>query len=827
MVYRSCFKRAIFIAAFLLAGLSLSGADKDFVLVRNGQAQAVIVENPQVREAQQFLIREAAKCGVKLDQTKAAASGNKIVFEVKDMPMDREDSFTIDFPDRQTMRISCSPVSARWAVNHLLETAFGVRWIFPHLKQYGKEDINDYPKAEDIAVKAEKFVQKPYSLFINRGMGWRFSTPWNLNLGHKLNMNNPHWLVLDVFPVWKYAADQSWPDEIMPIRKGKKIKLPPPKKLPLPKNPYLAKRWGKPNTLGVNYDNFWNPCFSNPKTAEIAIINILETLAKNPKQKVISMSPNDNGGFCECEACRKTIGNKRNFSGFPDYSIPYWTWVNKVAEAVSARHNDVWFAASAYRETTNPPPFQLHPKIVVKFAFELNGMHDPQTRKIRLEQMKTWSARCTNLATTNYDYGKGFYLLPRVSFKLHSEMLKKFYQAYNLRGMYTEAMFLPFDGPKFHMMYRLMRDIDADPEEIIETWCRDAVGLEATPALRKYFQFWEDYWSGPDIRRTQWFRSKRNVYLQLGERATHTFALKRGDMKKLRVLMEEVVAKAGTSQQKRRAKVLMTYFEYAEAAAQGLFSELIPPEGQLSSAADAVELLKQVPAALDAEKRFRNNPYNKINRFNTEDSILSTLLMNVGLVLPFIKDPSVRAELVKLENDSRLPAILRAQIKIWLGFKAKNLIENGSFEQEEPMIRPMWTKKLSGRRDTRHASDGKYSFRTANGTYCLTPKIERGKNYLFLCDVFIEQGSNEGRFSYRLGPSMGTRPRSWHKKVIVPSGGIWNTYSAVVSSPHPVDNLHIRLSFQKFEKHEPVWFDNLRLYCLDDFDLKDTAKQQK
>ena len=815
----------ILLAGFMVLNAALVGAD--FSIVKNGKPEAVVIKNPKAERAQKFLILEAAKCGVKLPLAETAEKGNQIVFEVKDASMEVEDAFTIDYPDSRTMRISCTSVSARWAANHILETAFGVKWLFPHLPVYGKEDINDYPKAVNIAVKAEKYVRKPYSFYINRGMGWKYATPWNSNLGHKLNMNYAHWIMVDVFPVWKYAPDQSWPEEIMPVWKGKKLKLPKPKSLPLPKNPWLAKRSTAPNPLGVTYEDGWNPCFSHPKTAEIAIANILEKLERNPEQKVITMSTNDNGGFCQCDACRKATGGKRNSWGYEDHSEVYWGWLNKVAEAVSKKHPDVWFTSSAYRETLNPPSFKMHPRVAVKICLETHSFTHPKARAMHLANLKAWSERAACLLIYDYDHGKGFFLFPRLALKLHSTWLKKFYRDYHVRGMYTEADFLPFDCPKFRLMYRLMRDIDADPEEIIESWYRDAVGSKAAPALRKYFQFWDDYWMGEDIRRTEWYKSATNVYMQLGERPTHTFALKRGDMKKLRALMTEVVEKAETPQQKRRAIVLMGYFEYSEAAAKALFSELIPPEARLGSAAEAVELLKQVPAAIEAAERFRKNPYNALERNEKPLSILSTTLLNIGLVLPFVKDPAVRVELKKLENDERLPGILRGQIKIWLGFKAKNLIENGSFEKETPMLRPLWMPRLNGKRDTRHVSDGKYSFRTGNGYYILTPKMEPGKTYLFLCDLFIEQGSNEGRFSYRLGPSKGVVPRNWVRQDLVLTGGTWNTYSAAISHPRDIDNLQIHLYFQKFENTEPVWIDNLRLYCLDDMNIKTNPKKEE
>lgn len=796
----------------------------EFVLVKEGMPQAAVIRNPQADAAQKALIREAAKCGVKMELVEAAQEdGNKIVFDVRESALEEEDAFTIEFPDETTMKIVCTPVSARWAVNHLLETAFGVKWIFPHLKEYG-EEINDYPKAENITVKAEKYVQKPYSYYLDREMVWQFGS-WTVNLGNKREFVENHWITIDGFPVWKYAPDQSWPKEILPVRNGKRLTLPKPKSLPIPKNPYLARNWVEPNPLDLTYFNNWNPCFSHPKSAEIAAANILEALARDPKKKIFVLSVNDNGGFCECETCSKAVEGRRNFSGYLNYSDVFWGWMNKVAEIVSKKHPDVWLTASGYREVMEPPSFRLHPRIVVKFAFDIHAMNDAKVRETRLAQMKSWAERCSHLIVYDYDYGKNAFLFPRLTLRLHAEMIRRFHRDFNTRGLSTEALFLPFDGPKYHLKYRLMRDVASDPEEIADTWYRDAVGPEAAPALRKYFQFWEDYWMGEDIRKTQWYRSVTNVYMQLGEKPTHTFALKPGDMKKLRALMTEVVKKADTPQRKRRAQVLMKYFEYAEAAAQALFSELISPEGKLQNAAEAVELLKQVPDAIEAEKRFREHPYNALAGMKPEH-IESYMFLNIGLVMPFVKDPAVRAELQKLENDMRLPPVLRSQIKIWLGVRAENLIENGSFEQEAVPFQPLWMPKLKGGRNKEHASDGQYAFRTENGYYLLTPKMEPGKTYLFLCDVYIERGSNEGRFAINLAPSKGITPKTWLRNEFVLSGGQWNTFSLVVSHPREVDNLQIQLGFRKFESGEPVWIDNLRFYSLDDFVKADSGKEK-
>ena len=189
-------------------------------------------------------------------------------------------------------------------------------------------------------------------------------------------------------------------------------------------------------------------------------------------------------------------------------------------------------------------------------------------------------------------------------------------------------------------------------------------------------------------------------------------------------------------------------------------------------------------------------------------------------------DSRVRAAVEKLSGDPAVPTALRAQFRIWLGASAVNLIENGSFESEPVPLAPLWSERLHGKRDARHASDGKYSFRTANGYYLIHPKIERGKTYLFLCDIFIEKGSGEGRFSTRIGPSRDSTPVSWVKTETIPTGGSWNTVSSVVSSSKEgVNSLQIQLYFEKFEKDEPVWIDNIRLYCLDDLIQSEVSRK--
>ncbi|MBO4492680.1 MAG: DUF4838 domain-containing protein [Lentisphaeria bacterium] len=783
----------------------------DFLLVRDGRPEAVIV---RPREADEKLDKHIQFFNAELERctrtslpvmNEAANDQNRIVFRLEERPFAEQDRFEIDFPDARTMRITGTTDSVRWALNHLLEQEMGIRWLLPPVKgMYGPE-INHYPQLKSASIKAKSVSGHP-AVWVSREGAWRiggFAGNWNAIK----RIQYIHGVTVDIFPVWKYAADGSWPEAVLPVISGKKLVM-KKAQAPLSANPWTASR---------PYKDGWQPCWSNPETARIAIENVLEDLAKNPGKKIVNMDVNDNGGYCECEACRKAVAGKTNLSGLRNYSELYWTWVNKVASAVAEKHPDVIFSALAYREVLTPPSFKLHPHVLPRLCVELASMTDPVWYEKRIGLIRDWSEKASMLDLYDYMHGIDFFHLPRICFGSHSKILAELIREYNLRSAYFESEGrTAFQGPIQQLMLKLLWDPDLDVEAFLSDWCEHTVGEKAAPYLREYYRMWEEYWTGEDIKKTAWYRSVKNVYMQLGECNSHTYALKKGDMARFRACMEKVVSLAETPEQKNRAQVLMQAFEYSELAAQIAFSEIFSPEGRLNSVEEARELAKAIPASLTAREKFLAHPLLPFSRGAA--GLFSAADTSLGKLLPYAKDPAVRETIEKLSADPSVPGTLRAQFKIWLGANAVNLIANGSFEQEEPQtMAPLWSDKLHGSRETRYASDGKYSFRTRNGYYLIHPKIEKEKTYLFLCDIYIENGSGEGRFSTRIGPAADGKPRNWFRTEMIPTGGNWNTCSSVISGEGKgVNSLLIQLYFEKFENDEPVWIDNLRLYCLDD-----------
>ena len=290
-------RRSYFVLLLLLGCMMLPA--KEFPLIRKGKSTAVIQENEheRVQKAIRQFNEDIARCsGTTLPVVKNLPPGAFVIrFQVEKRTVMKEDDFSITFPDRNTLLITCSPFSAGNALRYILEEYAGVRYLFPTpVKGMYGEEINHYPAAGDLSLPRKEVVKK-VSYTLNRTVDYR-NRLWNWRWNIRPRIINGHMIPIDVFPVYKYALDQSWPRNVMPILNGKRF-LPRKAAGPLSKNIHLAAR---------GYSAGWNPCFSHPDTARIAIANILEILEKDPERVSINMGINDNGGMCECSdnTCR-------------------------------------------------------------------------------------------------------------------------------------------------------------------------------------------------------------------------------------------------------------------------------------------------------------------------------------------------------------------------------------------------------------------------------------------------------------------------------------------------------------------------------------------
>lgn len=119
------------------------------------------------------------------------------------------------------------------------------------------------------------------------------------------------------------------------------------------------------------------PCYSHPDVIKQATKHALARAAEG--SRMITLSPPDGLGFCECERCKAVtqggdIFQKHgtSFAKRPDgvvVSIPSETLfacVNTVAAAVAEKHPQTKVGCMAYSAYSQPPSFKLHPNVFVQ-----------------------------------------------------------------------------------------------------------------------------------------------------------------------------------------------------------------------------------------------------------------------------------------------------------------------------------------------------------------------------------------------------------------------------------------------------------------------------
>lgn len=94
-------------------------------------------------------------------------------------------------------------------------------------------------------------------------------------------------------------------------------------------------------------------CTSNPDVIREVAKNLIAVLDAEPEIEIITLSPNDGGGFCECENCRTLDEPGRDW--FAEYSRRLAIFNNEVAKIINKKHPNVLIKVGAYAMYTRRP----------------------------------------------------------------------------------------------------------------------------------------------------------------------------------------------------------------------------------------------------------------------------------------------------------------------------------------------------------------------------------------------------------------------------------------------------------------------------------------
>ena len=440
-------------------------------IVEDGRPRAAIVLQPdaseQLAEAvgeMQALILRAS--GAELPVAEEAPPGTVAIHvgrtpAVEAMGIDLGDldgdGFVIEFPDERTVVIlGPTEWGTEFGVYEFLERYVGVRWLMPG------EDGTYVPEMATIEVPDEAVRDEP-AFFSRKYFGLRLPEQQLWARRNRLHSRVEfHHNLYRLFP----PSDVEEHPEFFPIHGGERY-FPPE---------------------GEHFRR-WQPCFTAPGIVDVAVERIVQFFDEHPEAESYSLGVTDSGGHCECENCRALDPGRKNMVNRDHLTDRYITWANAVVEGVLEEHPEEWFGFLAYSEIFEPPDrVEMHPRLIPYMTYDRMQWIDPEARAAAEELTRRWSEAAGTVGWYDYIYGAA-YLVPRV----YPHVMAQYYRFAHengVRGLTAEAYPNFGEGPKLYVSLKLQWDPTQDVDALLDEWYTMAVGQDAAPYVRKYYDHW-------------------------------------------------------------------------------------------------------------------------------------------------------------------------------------------------------------------------------------------------------------------------------------------------------------------------------------------------
>jgi len=304
---------------------------------------------------------------------------------------------------------------------------------------------------------------------------------------------------------------------------------------------------------GKRVDGYAQRCLSNPDVIKLAIKRVKEWIKQHPDVKIISVSQNDTGKWCQCPDCRALDESE----GTPAASII--NFVDKVAEAIEKEYPDKYIDTLAYQYSRKPPK-TLRPRenVIIRlctieccFSHPLETCDSKENQEFK-KDIVGWSRLTDNLYVWDYVTNFAHYLMPFPNlYSLKPNI--KFFIKHNVKGIFEEGNYSPGGHGEFaelraYILAKLLWNPDTDVDILIDEFLEYYYSKAAKP-IREY------------IDMIYSIVMKKNIHVHIFDPPTSSF-LNDDVLEKADQLFDEAEKMADSEEIRLRVKVARLPIQY-------------------------------------------------------------------------------------------------------------------------------------------------------------------------------------------------------------------------------------------------------------------------
>lgn len=224
-------------------------------------------------------------------------------------------------------------------------------------------------------------------------------------------------------------------------------------------------------------------CLSNESVFKIVTADLKQRMAKSPDAIYWSISPNDDNGYCECDAC-KAVDREQ---GSPSGSLI--KFVNRIANTFP----DKQFTTLAYGYTHKAPKSLKPAANVFVFLSDIDAFRDKplaeegSAASFRTD-LKTWGDLTGNIFIWDYVTQFTNYLAPFPNFSTLQPNMQ-YFKEHGVKGIFTQGSgdtYGEWAELRSYLIAKLYQDDKADVKKLTSEFIRDYYG-KAAPFVQQYF----------------------------------------------------------------------------------------------------------------------------------------------------------------------------------------------------------------------------------------------------------------------------------------------------------------------------------------------------